>query len=829
MFYEDAQIASKVLGLTLTGRDVGSNKRAPMCGIPYHASDSYIARLIAAGHKVAICEQVEDAKSSRGLVERRVVRLITAGTFLDVEGALEDKRNNFLVSIAKGSHKIGLAVLDAGTGELKLTEIPLDQIQLLLDELARLQPAEGLLAPDLKQDKALINQINTVVSFPLGALPPNKWHFDRALTELEKIWGADFRQRFSCPNFTAALIAAGAALAYFEQTQQMSPVHITGLIPYSINSYMLMDAFTRRNLELTRTIREGKIKGSLLGVIDLTVTAMGGRLLRQWLEQPILSVPGINQRLDAVEDLVRKDARRIKLRNLMQQIPDLERLLGKIAYRTATPKDLGSLRAACDVLPALLELVDGMPAVQRLCSHLDPLSDLSTILHKTLVDDPPVSAREGGIFQSHYNAEIQRLKEITKGGRQWIASLEAQERNRTGIKSLKVGYNKIFGYYIEVTKANLGSVPADYIRRQTLVNSERYITPELKKRESEILGAQERLNQLEYKAFQELCDQIIAQAAAIQTSANAVACLDVIATFAQIAANNNYVRPLVNSGNIIHLCESRHPVVESLRPDNPFVPNDIYLDSENNRFILLTGPNMAGKSTFIRQVALNVLLAQIGSFVPAARAHIGVVDRIFTRVGASDDLAAGDSTFMVEMRECELILREATKRSLVILDEVGRGTSTLDGLSLAQAIAEYLAVQLGCKTLFSTHYHELTTLAKELSYVKNYNMSVIERKKELLFLYKVVPGGSDRSYGIQVARLAGLPEPVLDRAASILASLTLRSETTTSKVKTTPTIKKLLQDFLELSLVKIPPLELQLKVASLQEQLRQEVEQLAEH
>jgi DNA mismatch repair protein MutS len=829
MFYEDAELASELLGIALTGRDAGGGKRAPMCGIPYHAADSYIARLVTAGYKVAICEQVEDPKTARGLVDRKVVRLITAGTFLDSD-RLADKQNNYLVSIAEVGQTIGLAYLDAGTGELRVTEIPSAEIAQLLDEITRLQPAEGLLSPELERNQMLKQQITTAGSFPLGTLPPVSWQSDNTDLSLKRIWGADFRERFSCQNLRAALNAAGAALTYIEQTQQMTPVNITDLIPYSINSYMVMDAFTRRNLELTHTMREGTPNGSLLGVLDLTVTAMGGRLLRQWLNRPLLSVEGINRRLDAVSELVAKDSDRSQTRRLLRQIPDLERLLGKAVYGTATPKDLASLRSACGLLPSLLELVLATSAVRAMCSYLDPLTGLGNLLHRALVDDPPVSARDGGIVRAGYNDEIDRLKALAQGGRQWVANLQARERARTGIKSLKIGYNKVFGYYIEVTKANLNSVPEDYIRRQTLVGSERYIIPELKERESQILEAQEQLNELEYQTFERLRQQVTANASAIKTTANAVACLDVLSSLAQLATNNNYVRPTVDRDGIVHLSECRHPVVESLRPDAMFVPNDIYLNSEDNRFIILTGPNMAGKSTFIRQVALSVLMAQMGSFVPASKAHIGIVDRIFTRVGASDDLVAGDSTFMVEMRECKVILREATKNSLVILDEVGRGTSTLDGLSLAQAITEHLATQVGCKTLFSTHYHELTALARQIASIQNYNMAVTEEEGQLFFLYKVIPGGSDRSYGIQVARLAGLPDTVLDRAASILSSLTLQHVTSADPdMLLSPTIMELLRRFLELDEIKTPPLELQLRVAMLKEQLRQEVDQLAQY
>jgi DNA mismatch repair protein MutS len=827
MFFDDAQVAAEVLGLALTGRDAGGGKRAPMCGIPFHAADNYIARLIKNGYKVAICEQVEDPKVAKGLVERRVVRIITAGTFLDNE-ALEEKRNNFLVALAKDDNCFGLAVLDAGTGELMVTEICANDSRQVIDELSRLQPVEGLLSPDVAADHDLVDQIAAICPFPRSNISPESWLPDRAENVLIEVWGTGFRQRFACDSLTVALCAAGAALTYLKKTQQTVPVHVTELVPYVVDAFMHLDNYTRRNLELTRSMREDKVRGSLLHVLDLTVTAMGGRLLRQWLEQPLCRVASINQRLDAVAELMEKDARRTEVRKWLRQIPDLERLLGKIVYGTATPKDLASLRNGCIIIPHLTELVSTLPFSKQICTSLDPLSHLTEKLCTTLVDDPPVSARDGGLIRPGCNAEIDRLHKLTQGGRQWVAELETRERERTGIKSLKVGYNKVFGYYIEVTKANIGNVPADYIRRQTLVAAERYVTPELKEREAEILGAQERLTQLEYQVFTELCQVVADEAALLRSTANAIAQLDVLACLAEVATRYNYVRPVVDNSDVIHLQASRHPVVERLRPSVPFVANDVYLDNSSNRFILLTGPNMAGKSTYIRQVALSVLMAQVGSFVPADKARVGIVDRIFTRVGASDDLAAGDSTFMVEMRECEIILREATNRSLVILDEVGRGTSTLDGLSLAQAITEYLATEVGCKTLFSTHYHELTSLATEIACIKNYNMAMAEQLHNLIFLRKVVPGGSDRSYGIQVARLAGLPEKVLERATCILASLTLQKETAAADELNSPLLSKLWRDFLELDVRKIPPLELQLQVAAIQHKLRCEVEKVAQ-
>lgn len=823
MFFDDAETAAGELGLTLTSREAGKGKRVPMCGVPYHAADSYIARLLQKGHTVAICEQVEDPRLAKGLVKREVIRVITAGTFLDTE-AMEEKCNNFLVALMKDEHNWGLAVLDAGTGELRVTEGAVDEEEQLLEELARLQPAEGLLAPHVEADTAFCTRLQEAVRFPRGRLEPCAWEKTRAEETLAKFWGEDFRKRFGCEALNTGLVAAGAALSYLQETQRAVPAHVTELVPYTIGSYMQLDSYTRRNLELTRTLREGKMQGSLLGVLDLTVTAMGGRLLRQWLEQPLRSPAAINRRLDAVAELKKRDSLRQEVRRLLRQIPDLERLLGKVVYGTATPKDLAALRAGLSVLPDLVRLLETAAATRTVCAGLDPLTDLKEQLAAALVDDPPTTAREGGLVRSGYDGEIDRLRELAQGGRQWVAALEARERERTGIKSLKVGYNKVFGYYIEVTRANLASVPEDYIRRQTLVGAERFITSELKEQEAAILGAEERLADLEYQVFARLCQETIGKAATLKGTAGALARLDVLAALAEVATRYNYVRPQVNAGDVIHLEESRHPVVERLRPDVPFVPNDVYLDAGENRFLLLTGPNMAGKSTYIRQVALAVLLAQVGSFVPARRARIGVVDRIFTRVGASDDLAAGDSTFMVEMRECEVILREATRRSLVILDEVGRGTSTLDGLSLAQAIAEYLAGKVGCKTLFSTHYHELTTLADSVPGVKNFTMAVAEKGQDLIFLRRVVPGGSDRSYGIQVARLAGLPAEVLRRAEEILVAISAGdaglAEAMAAAERACPVWERVGRKLLELKLQDMPPLEVILKVAELQQELR---------
>ncbi|BCV25034.1 DNA mismatch repair protein MutS [Gelria sp. Kuro-4] len=823
MFFADAELASQELGLTLTSREAGKGRRVPMCGVPYHASDGYIARLLQKGHNVAICEQVEDPRLAKGLVERQVVRVVTPGTLLDSD-VLEEKRNNYLVALARDEERWGLAVLDAGTGELKVTELALAEEEQLLEELVRLQPAEGLLAPVLAADEAFRARLEEVVKFPCGKLGPHSWEKAEAEAALAKVWGDDYAKRFNCQGLGPARVAAGAALNYLASTQKTLPAHVTELVPYTISAYMQLDAYTRRNLELVRTLREGKVQGSLLGVLDLTVTAMGGRLLRQWLEQPLRSPRAINRRLSAVAELRGRDTLRQELRRLLRQIPDLERLLGKVVYGTATPKDLASLRTGLGVLPNVIACLAGLTAAKRLCADLAPLADLRERLAAALVDDPPATAREGKLVRPGYDAEIDRLRELAQGGRQWIAALEARERERTGIKSLRVGYNKVFGYYIEVTRANLDNVPPDYIRRQTLVGAERFVTPDLKEQEASILGAQERLAELEYAVFRRLCQEVVAEAAAVRRTAQALARLDVLATFAEAAARYNYARPEVNAGDVIRLVESRHPVVERLRPEVPFVPNDVYLDGGENRFILLTGPNMAGKSTCIRQVALNVLLAQVGSFVPARQAEIGVVDRIFTRVGAADDLAAGDSTFMVEMRECEVILREATPKSLVILDEVGRGTSTLDGLSLAQAIAEHLAAQVGCKTLFSTHYHELTALAGRVSGIKNFSMAVAEKGQDLLFLRRVVPGGSDRSYGIQVARLAGLPQAVLRRAAEVLASLSGQEAAAREAAATWDTAasvwERVGRRLLALDLAKTPPLELALQVAELQEELR---------
>jgi DNA mismatch repair protein MutS len=768
MFFEDAEIAARELEITLTGRDAGKGKRMPMCGVPYHAADNYIARLLEKGYKVAICEQVEDPKTSTGLVEREVTRIVTPGTFLDPQ-VLEAKKNNYLAAVAKFGTSLGLAVIDAGTGDFRVTGFNgTGQVDSWRSEMLRLQPAECLYPQDDSEIQQLLKELQ--LFFPVLPSPRREREFALAesLTLLETELDA-----VSLPEgeeFQAGACAAGAILFYLRETQKVNLIHIKQLKPYRVSDYMVIDGTTRRNLELTRNLRSDKTRATLLGVLDYTFTAMGGRTLRQWVEQPLLKKEMIEERLESVENFVADSALRTALPNSLKGIYDLERLMGKVVYQTATARDLLALKRSLALLPSIKEtLVEVQaPRLASLREELDTCTDLWQLLEEALNEDPPAGLREGNLIKAGYHQEIDRLRAMTQKGRKWLAELEIRERERTGIKSLKVGYNKVFGYYLEVTKSNLQAVPQDYIRKQTLVNAERFITPELKEWEAEITGAQDRCIELEYQLFLELRQRLAGEIERVQRVAKIIGELDSILSLAQAAIKNRYHKPVLAQDNRIKIQAGRHPVVEQMLADSPFVPNDTLLDNGQNQFLLITGPNMAGKSTYIRQVALIVLMTQMGSFVPAKAAEIGVVDRIFTRVGAADDLASGQSTFMVEMNEVGNILRNATGNSLIILDEIGRGTSTYDGLSIARAVAEYILERLGAKTLFATHYHELTTLSNDYKQVKNYTIAVEERGKNIIFLRRIIPGGSDRSYGIHVARLAKLPEDVIRRAEEIL-------------------------------------------------------------
>lgn len=789
MFGEDAQIGAQVLQLVLTSREIGRGNRVPMCGVPHHAVERYIAKLLEAGYKVAVCDQLEEPSPKKRLVHRDVTRVLTPGTLVE-EAFLEAKRYNFLVAICgardegrrsgQTEQRFGLAVAEVSTGEFAATELKAKE---LCHELARLQPAEVLLPEQLANDENFVARLKevcettTVTPFDLDPF-----------TEPERLLCLHFQvatlDGFGVTGMPLALRAAACVIAYLQRTQLAALEHLKSLSTYSVGEFMLLDNATRRNLELVQSLRDGGAYGTLLWVLDEAVTPMGGRLLRRWILQPLLSVEHINERLDAVEALYRDSLWRREIRETLKSVPDLERLIARVGTGTANPRDVAQIRSALQVIPKLRDLVGAKSApslLQHIHDRLHTADDLRRRLESALVDNPPHRMTEGGIFRDGHHPELDELRYIARHGKELIAALEAKERERTGIKNLRVGYNQVFGYYLEVTKANLHLVPKDYIRKQTLTDVERFITPELKQLESKVLGAEERIGQLEYQLFVELRGEVAQRSHELLEAARAMGELDVLATLAEVAAKNHYTRPVVDDGDEIVIKEGRHPVIEQVQRDKPFVPNDCRLDNRENQLLIITGPNAAGKSTFLRQVALIVLMAQMGSFVPAKEAKIGVVDRIFTRVGAHDELVRGQSTFMVEMSETANILHNATERSLVLIDEIGRGTSTYDGIAIAWAVAEELH-RIGCKCLFATHYHHLNELANLLPRVKNYRAAVLEEGDKVTFLYRIVPGGTDRSYGIQVARLAGLPERVVERAKEILVTL----ESNDQKVITPP-------------------------------------------
>ncbi len=773
MFGADAEIGSRILDIALTSREMGKGKTLPMCGVPYHAVESYLAALVRAGYKVAICEQVEDPRTAKGVVKREVVRVVTPGTVIEPQ-LLEDKANNYLTAVCRQQSHYGLAVVDVSTGYFAVTEIKGEGAEdKVWNELERLAPAECLLDPSLDTDPIWKTEADRRLNCAVSSYDERAWRYAHASDALRSHFGVKSLASFGLDDAAAAVRAAGALLSYLNDTQRRILSHITSLSVYSVESYMLMETATRRNLELTETLRGGEHKGSLLWLLDETVTAMGGRLLRQWVLQPRLDKGEIVERLDAVEELVKNTPMRTRLREQLARVYDMERLVGRITYGSANPRDLVALGKSLQQIPELIRILAGVeaPRLKELGRRLDPLPELTDLLQQSLVESPPASVRDGGLIRPGYSQELDQLRTAAREGKDWIAALEANERERTGIKSLKVGFNKVFGYYIEVTKANLASVPEYYQRKQTLANAERYITPELKEKENLILGAEERAIQLEYDLFLEIREQVKAAAPRLLSLAGAVSQLDVLGALAEVAVRRRYCRPQIREDMVIDIRAGRHPVVEAMLPQGQFVPNDVYLDDETAQLLILTGPNMAGKSTYLRMVALITLMAQMGSFVPADEAQIGLVDRIFTRVGAADDLGTGQSTFMVEMSEVNTALSQATPRSLIIIDELGRGTSTYDGMALAQAIAEHIHDVTRARTIFSTHYHELARLALTRPRVKNLRMEVLESGKEVIFLYKVAEGAADRSYGIHVARLAGLPKSVLERAKSVLQDL----------------------------------------------------------
>ena len=779
MFFDDAITASRELELTLTGKDCGQEERAPMCGIPFHAAETYISRLIAKGYKVAICEQTEDPKEAKGIVKREVIRVVTPGTVIE-SNMLDEKKNNYIMAIYKSGLYFGLAVCDISTGDFLATEIKeTNNFPVLLDEISRYAPAEIVVNDMLFASTEEVEKIKERFECYLSRLSNDYYENDCEKLVQEYRVTDNGRQLEKIDSKKLAVMAANGLLSYLKDTQKIKLEHINKVHIYNTTKYMALDINTRRNLELTEKMRDKSKKGTLLWVLDKTATSMGGRQLRRWINDPLIDIQEINSRLDAVKEL--KDNTMLKgdVVDSLKKVYDIERLIGKISYGNANGRDMISLKNSIRQLPNLKNILSKTQStmLKELYEELDELQDIHELIEKSIVEEPPISVKEGGLIKLGYHEEIDSYKEATTNGKQWIVELEAKEKESTGIKNLKIGYNKVFGYFLEVTKSYLSQVPTYYIRKQTLANAERYITEELKELEEKTLGAQDKLIDLEYKVFQEIRNKIANQIQRIQKAATIVSKLDVLASFATVATDLNYCMPIVDNSGEINIKDGRHPVIEKMLPSGSFIENDTYLNKENDQLSIITGPNMAGKSTYMRQVALITLMAQIGSFVPASYAKIGVVDKIFTRVGASDDLSMGQSTFMVEMMEVAGILKEATQQSLVILDEIGRGTSTYDGLSIAWAVAEYIAdkEKCGAKTLFATHYHELTELENRLEGVKNYSIAVKEKGEDIIFLRKIIPGGTDESYGIHVAKLAGVPSEVLKNANSILKGLERKS------------------------------------------------------
>ncbi len=770
MFYEDALVASKELEIVLTSRE-NSAERIPMCGVPYHSVSGYLGRLLNKGYKVAICEQVEDPKAAKGIVKREVVRVITPGTIIE-DQLLQEKANNYLAAISVYDQSIGFAYVDISTGEFKATQFPKHQHSMLTAELTRIRPAEIYIC---ESDAQTLQDILKRAESTITDGEPHHFNYDQAYRRLQEHFQVQNLRSFGCEELRAATVAAGAILFYLQSTQKNTLYHLRHLITYETGDFMALDPATRRNLELTKNIRSGETAGSLLGVLDLTVTSMGARTLRSWIEQPLSKLEHILERQEAVADFVANLELRETVREALKKTYDLQRILSKLSGNSANARDLLALRNTLQVLPEIKVMIRSCPSpkMKNLEKNLEPLAELTDLLERALEDNPPLSLKEGGMIRESFDPELQKLLQAASRGKQWVAELEQAERERTGIKSLKIAYNQVFGYYIEVTKSNLDLVPADYIRKQTLANCERFINQQLKEYEDLILNAHDKSIALEYQIFMSLREAVLNEIDRLQTNAAILAELDAIIALAEAAVRYHYVRPEFTDTGEIQIIDGRHPVVERMLPSGTFVPNDTFLDLHEHREQIITGPNMAGKSTYMRQVALIVLMAHIGSYVPAKRCVLSPVDRIFTRVGASDDLATGQSTFMVEMNEVAYILNHATRDSFIILDEIGRGTSTFDGLSIAWAVIEFLnnPNRIGAKTLIATHYHELTVLENKLKGVKNYHVAVERNGSEIIFLRKIIPGSTAQSYGIEVAALAGLPAEVTDRAREILKSL----------------------------------------------------------
>lgn len=787
MFFDDAITASRELELTLTGKDCGQEERAPMCGIPHHAAEIYISKLIAKGYKVAICEQLEDPKKAKGIVKRGVIRVVTPGTVVE-SNMLEERKNNFIMSIFKSGIYYGISVCDISTGEFYSAEIKDNyNFPMLLDEIARYAPSELLINSMMANCKEEISKIKErfenvyITNF-------NDKFFISDLNNINlrfNIVDNNGKNIEDISSKTLAISSINALVEYIEETQKTTLDHINKIKIYQVSKYMALDINARRNLEITEKMRDKSKKGTLLWVLDKTATSMGGRLLRRWLNDPLIDIQEINKRLNAVKELKEDIMLRGDIIENLKKVYDIERLAGKMAFGNANARDMITLKNSLYKLPEVKKILQECksPMLMELCDKLDELQDIYTLIDNAIVEDPPMTIKDGGIIKLGYDEEIDKLKTAQTEGKNWLIQLEADEKEKTGIKNLKVGFNKVFGYYLEVTKSYLNQVPERYIRKQTLTNAERYITEELKNLENQILGAEERVVNLEYNAFTKIREEIAKNVKRLQTTSEVISTVDVLSSFAQVAEDMNYCMPIVDDKGIIDIKNGRHPVIEKIMGVGTFVENDTYLDKNDNRLAIITGPNMAGKSTYMRQVALITLMAQVGSFVPAESANIGVVDKIFTRVGASDDLSMGQSTFMVEMMEVATILKEATQNSLVILDEIGRGTSTYDGLSIAWAVAEYIAdkEKCGAKTLFATHYHELTELENRLEGIKNYSIAVKEKGEDIIFLRKIIEGGTDESYGIHVAKLAGVPKVVTTKANEILRSLERKNILTNKK------------------------------------------------
>ena len=772
MFFDDAIRVSKMLEITLTGKECGLPERAPMCGVPYHAVDTYVSRLIQKGQKVAICDQVEDPKLAKGLVKREVTRVVTPGTNMDLSGS-DETRNNFLMCIVCTEDRFGIAACDVSTGEFMLTEV--DKTSKLTDEIYKLSPSEIICNEPLMMSGLDIEDLRGRLGIMVETMDPRYFGDTICKKTLLDHFHVGSVEGLGIAEFSCGVNAAGALLSYLFETQKTDLSHITCIRPYHTEEFMILDGSSMRNLELIETLREKEKRGSLFWVLDKTRTAMGARMLRTWIEQPLLDVNAIQARLDAIEALNKNEITCAEIREYLNPVYDLERLAARISYKSANPRDLVALKGSLQMLPHIKSQLTELDAdrFRGFLDSFDTLSDLYELIDVSIIDDPPLAMKEGGIIRDGYNEDVDEYRRARTEGKAWLAELEATEREKTGIHTLKVKYNRVFGYVIEVSNSFKDMVPDTYTRKQTLVGGERYTMPRLKELEDKILGAEDKLNSLEYELYSDVRDEIGSNITRIQNAARIVAEIDVLASLSEAARKNHYVRPKITTDGAIEIKGGRHPVVERMIENEAFVPNDTVLDNRKKRISVITGPNMAGKSTYMRQTALIVLMAQIGSFVPARSAKIGVVDRIFTRVGASDDLASGQSTFMVEMTEVANILRSATAKSLLILDEIGRGTSTFDGLSIAWAVIEYVADRkiIGAKTLFATHYHELTELEGKLDGVNNYCIAVKEKGDGIVFLRKIVKGGADKSYGIQVARLAGVPEAVLSRAQQLLGEL----------------------------------------------------------